>query len=122
MLDNRYDPNAVLACYPTTRAATLEIVAVPTGFSGAGIWKLKTADGDFCLRRWSNEHPDAGQLLQIHNTLRAVFAAGFARAPVPVAAADGRSSVELAGLLWQVEPWFRGEAVLAAVEQGRASI
>jgi Ser/Thr protein kinase RdoA (MazF antagonist) len=122
MLDNRYDLNSVLACYPAIGSAIREIFDVPAGFSGAGVWKVKTAGGEFCLRRWPKQHPDAGQLLQIHNTLRGVFAAGFERVSVPIAAVSGETFVECEGFLWDLASWLSGEAILGALPQGTASV
>jgi Ser/Thr protein kinase RdoA (MazF antagonist) len=122
MLDNRYDLNAILACYPAIRGGIREIVDVPAGFSGAGVWKVETTAGEFCLRCWPKEHPDAGQLLQIHTTLRGVFAAGFERVSVPMATADEKTFVKQGGFLWEVGPWLPGAAILGALAQGAASI
>jgi homoserine kinase type II len=80
------------------------------GFSGALVWRLDTAAGEFCLRRWPVEHPDFKRLTWIHAVLRHVFAQGFRQVAVPVLTQLGASWVDHRGHLWELSPWLPGVA------------
>jgi len=82
------------------------------GFQWGGRLEGKSRGRRVLFAAMAEGASDAGQLLQIHSTLRGVFAAGFERVPVPIAAADGNSFVERDGWFWEVAPWLPGNAVL----------
>ena len=110
MADNRYDLNAVLAAYP---ADCRPIGAAPEpivgGFSGSKIWRLETARGPLCLRRWPAEHPKADHLRWIHGVLRGAVQRGFALLPLPLVDRAGQTFVERENHLWELSPWLGGE-------------
>jgi homoserine kinase type II len=107
MVDSPYDPNAVLAAYPPD---CRPIVGAPQpilgGFSGSRIWRLETARGPLCLRRWPTEQPTADRLRWIHRLLRRVVLQRFKLVPLPIEAASGETFVEQAGRLWELSPWL----------------
>jgi Ser/Thr protein kinase RdoA (MazF antagonist) len=122
MLDNPYDLNPFLAAYPAEFHGIGRVARISAGFSGSAVWRLENARGSFCLRRWPKEHPSAAQLRQIHEVLRGVFAAGFERVPVPIATLNGETFYAHDGYHWEISPWLAGEASLATVASGAASI
>ena len=79
------------------------------GFSGASFWRIESDRGEFCLRRWPQEHPTSEQLKWIHQVLFHVEAQGFTKCPVPLAA-NRTSFVSDEQFLWQLEPWLTGAA------------
>ncbi|MCE9554383.1 MAG: phosphotransferase [Planctomycetes bacterium] len=87
------------------------------GLSGARIWRIQAALGEFGLRCWPVEHPSAERLRWIHAVLSHVRNCGFELVPTPIAARDGRTFVLHEGRLWELAPWMPG----LAVETGKAS-
>ncbi len=92
------------------RPGQIESLGGAGGFSGARFWRIETAQGRLCLRRWPAEHPTPDRLRFIHAVLQHAVANRFDRLPVPVRTADGNTFTELAGALWQLEPWMPGTA------------
>lgn len=88
------------------------------GLSGAGIWRVRTAAGEFCLRRWPAEHPSSDRLAWIHAVLKHVQREGVRFVPAPITARDGRTFVSHEGFLWELSPWMPGQAI----ETGKASV
>jgi homoserine kinase type II len=80
------------------------------GFSGARLWKLETATGALCVRRWPEQHPGAERLRYIHTVLEHAGAAGLTFVPLPLRSADGRSFVDLDDSFWEITPWLPGAA------------
>jgi Ser/Thr protein kinase RdoA (MazF antagonist) len=79
------------------------------GFSGSQIWRVITAEGDLCLRRWpASQRRD--RLAYIHMTLFRAVAAGFPKLPAPLLTRDGNSWVAESGHLWELAPWLAGAA------------
>jgi Ser/Thr protein kinase RdoA (MazF antagonist) len=80
------------------------------GFSGSRLWRLETARGWLCLKRWPTAHPDGAQLRSIHRILVDVSAAGFHRVPLPIVSSEGETFVEYDDHLWELTPWLPGES------------
>ena len=80
------------------------------GFSGAGVWRVPTASGDFALRLWPAAPPPRGRLAGLHALLAHVAGADPA-VPVaaPVRTTGGETLIRLGGRLAQLEPWRPGE-------------
>jgi Ser/Thr protein kinase RdoA (MazF antagonist) len=85
--------------------------------SGAQFWRITAVRGasdqgprTLCLRRWPPEHPSPDRLTSIYAVLLHATERGITFLPVPIATRDGRSFVEHAGSLWQLEPWMPGSA------------
>ena len=105
------DPQRVIAAYSDwLRPSQTEDLAGAGGFSGARFWRLRTAAGTLCLRRWPAEHPAPAQLATIHAVLRHVRDAGIQTIPVPMSTRSGASYVEQSGFLWELTPWMPGQA------------
>ena len=51
------------------------------GFSGARFWRVESAAGELCLRRWPREHPMRERLEQIHRVLRHAHSSGLLFVP-----------------------------------------
>jgi Ser/Thr protein kinase RdoA (MazF antagonist) len=101
----------VLDRYPANcRPTRLEPLFSAGGMSGAEFWRLKSPRGLLTLRRWPAEHPTPDGLQFIHSVLRHVERNGFRIVPMPMAAVDGATFVELGGFLWELEPWLPGVA------------
>jgi Ser/Thr protein kinase RdoA (MazF antagonist) len=81
----------------------------PLGFSDASVFRVCVDDGDFCLRQW---HAAMSQqrLLTIHRLLERVNHRGIRQVPIPIAAANGSTVIEVDSRLWQLEPWMPGQA------------
>ena len=80
------------------------------GFSGATIYRIATAAGMFCLRKWPEGGLPQARLRELHRFLRFLADRDINELAVPVPAADGPTLVRLNGRLWQLEPWKPGEA------------
>jgi homoserine kinase type II len=108
VLNNRYDPNAVLGQYPADCRPVEPPEPIAGGLSGSGIWRLKSLRGPLCLRQWPVEHPGLAQLCWIHSVLASVDKAGFKLLPLPIPGTAGKTFVEHAGHLWELTPWMAG--------------
>jgi Ser/Thr protein kinase RdoA (MazF antagonist) len=93
-------------------ATPLRLVALGShgGFSGARLWRVTTAAGDWCLKAWPPAAMDAARLRDIHALQRRASDAGLAFVPVPSAAPDGSTVIEHAGRLWDLTTWLPGRA------------
>lgn len=80
------------------------------GFSGAGVWKVETTDGAFCLRAWPRSSASRERIVALHRLLTHVRGAGVKQVAVPLAGRDGLTVQEHQGRLWQLEPWMPGVA------------
>jgi len=110
-MDRQNHVQTVLAAYPREfHAQRIEDLGPAGGFSGARFWRLRTAGGLFCLRRWPSEHPSRKRVEYIHSVLRLVAGQGVNVVPVPLLNLQGGSYVGHAGHLWELTPWMPGEA------------
>lgn len=109
------DVRAILAEYDEfVGARPDEIIAAPTGLSGAEVWQLRFGSTYYCLRRWPGE-VDASRTARvswIHRVVARTAAAGFEHLAVPRNTKSGRTWTEHAGHIWEVAPWLPGEACL----------
>lgn len=81
------------------------------GFSGADVWRVETAAGPCCLRRWPADGPDADRIRWIHVILRHAHAVGCKFLPLPLEAADSGSTLIHHGeRLWELSDWATGHA------------
>jgi homoserine kinase type II len=80
------------------------------GFSGARLWRIRGAGGEFCLRRWPAEHPDEARLQFIHAALRKVYERGVREVAVPLGAAGGATWIQHDGSRWELTRWMPGRA------------
>ena len=80
------------------------------GFSGARFWRVESAAGQLCLRRWPVEHPTRDRLEQIHRILRHARSSGLQFLPAPFSDSRGHSIVAAEGHLWELAPWLPGRA------------
>ena len=103
----------VLACYPSDcQSERIEFLGSAGGFSGAEFWRLTTARGKLCLRRWPAEHPSPERLGFIHAVLRHVAQQGIDYLPVPIVPEkrEPMGFVQFDGHLWELTPWLPGRA------------
>jgi Ser/Thr protein kinase RdoA (MazF antagonist) len=83
---------------------------VSGGFSGAGVFKVETAEVGCCLRRWPVGQTAAARVLAIHQLLALARERGVTGVPVPLKSDSGTTLAEVNGELWQLEPWMPGVA------------
>jgi Ser/Thr protein kinase RdoA (MazF antagonist) len=101
----------VLAAYPADlEPQFVEFLNGSGGFSGAQLWRLETARGPACLRRWPKEHPQPDRLEFIQAVLWHVDQEGFHLAPVPYETHQHAGYVRHDGHLWELTPWMPGAA------------
>ena len=105
----------VLAAYPDDcRPTQVEDLGAAGGFSGARFWRVQSACGTLCLRRWPREYPPRERLEFIQAVLWHINREGFALIPVPRATGAGRGFVTHRGHFWELSPWLPGVADFAA--------
>ncbi len=108
---NDPNPQAVLAQYPGLHInGAIEWLGGAGGFSGARFWRVPTAAGLLCLRRWPQEYPSGENLAIIHQVLDHVSGRGFRRVPEPLRSRAGATFVAAEGHLWELTPWLPGTA------------
>jgi Ser/Thr protein kinase RdoA (MazF antagonist) len=98
----------VLAFYPVLRGARI-VPASKVGFSGAGVWRLVTSAGEFCLRACASGETRP-HMQQRHTLMARACAAGLQFVPVVLPSAKGTTVVEAAGRCWEVMDWMPGRA------------
>lgn len=79
------------------------------GYSGATISVLHAEAGVFAVRQWPSD-AERDRLFALHRLLSWLRDNGLGFIAVPCRTADGRTLIEFAGRLAQVEPWMPGEA------------
>ena len=110
-IENPNDLKLVLAAYSAAQSAGhVEFLSGAGGFSGAMFWRLETAAGPLCLRRWPREHPSPEGLTLIHRVLEDVAKSGLDVVPAPLKTNDDGSYVHQGGHLWELAPWMPGQA------------
>lgn len=80
------------------------------GFSGAEVFRLPTAAGEFALRRWPGGTLNFERVCGLHRLLGWIAQSGVRQVAVPAAAANGATVVSLESGYWQLEPWKPGTA------------
>lgn len=78
------------------------------GTSGARLWTFESALGPLVARAWPIDGRTTSALMQIHDWLARLADLDFV--PVPIAARDGRSLLEIHGQCWEIAPWRPGTA------------
>lgn len=101
----------ILAQFDLPGIDQVEYLGGAGGFSGAQLWKIKTADSkDLCLRRWPSPHPNSERLEWINLVLTHVAANGCDVIPVPFSSRQGSKFVQQGEFLWEVASWMPGAA------------
>ena len=104
----------ILTAYPVLRhSVRAHYLAGAGGFSGARFWRIESASGTFCLRRWPVEYPRTTELGFIHEVLHYAKAQGFPIAAVPLPNINGTTYVSHSGHLWELAPWMPGKPELS---------
>lgn len=84
------------------------------GFSGASIWKLESAQGPLCVRRWPAEHPNVERLRFIHSVQFVARQNGLLYVPEPKLTERGSTFCQdVEGRLWEVTEWMPGIPALS---------
>ena len=91
-------------------AHQVEDLGCELGFSGARIVRLAGTEGRFCLRGWPEPSLATDRLRGLHRLLAEVARQGVSQVPVPVAALNGDTLVNIDNRNWQLEPWMPGIA------------
>ena len=101
----------VLSRYaPRVMPLRVESLGNRSGFSGAAIWRVVTAAGDFALRRWPQPGLPHARIAGLHRLLEHLWSEGLRFVAVPVRATDSSTITAATGQLWQLEPWLPGVA------------
>ncbi|MEY4179870.1 MAG: hypothetical protein RLY70_3444 [Planctomycetota bacterium] len=85
-------------------------VGAGSGFSGASVWRVATAAGEFALRRSPAGQPPPPRRAWLHRFLRFVQARGLDFIAAPVNTRYGATFVERGGHSWELAPWLPGAA------------
>ena len=102
--------NTVLPHY--TLGATIEQIEPirsPLAFSGAELWRIRTALGDYLLRRWPEE-TDPSRIAAIHRVLRFVAPQLPGLIAPPLSAQGGSTAIHAAQTWWSLSPWLSGSS------------
>jgi Ser/Thr protein kinase RdoA (MazF antagonist) len=94
----RYDP-------PAQR---WEALGNAGGFSGARLWRVAAAGGDWCLKAWPPDSNRRERLLEIHAWMSGARTAGLDFVPSIARARDGRTMQESEGRVWDLCQWIPG--------------
>ncbi len=79
------------------------------GFSGAYLWRIESAFGDFCLKAWPPAYGPR-DLVIIHRLMRQATAAQLPFVPRLATTLSGHSWVEKAERCWDLQSWLPGRA------------
>lgn len=104
--------SAVLARFPAG-GGVRGIQPVGGGFSGGSVWRVDTAAGPLCLRRWPEEY-SRERLAWVLAAAAHAQAAGCGLLPISLLAAGGGRIVVAEGRLWELSTWLPGRADFAA--------
>lgn len=101
----------VLDCWPDA-AGEVQVTAVAPGFSGAGVVRITSANGVWCLRRWPSgpSRLPEDRIRELHRWLAFLKVAGVSTVAVPSISHSGSTLVSAHGSHWQLEPWLPGVA------------
>ncbi|MEE3367892.1 MAG: phosphotransferase [Planctomycetota bacterium] len=101
---------ALLSYFPTAyQPRRIRALQNAGGYSGAQFWKLDTASGPCCLRRWPQE-ASRTRLNWIHEVVVQAAAAGLQEIPVPLVNAQGKRLTHWQQHDWELAPWMPGNA------------
>ena len=78
-------------CSGSLGAGDIESLGNAGGFSGARLWRIRSDDKCYCLRRWPREHPSRQRLSFIHRVLRHVASQGVEFVPIPLETRSGET-------------------------------
>lgn len=118
MTHNDQEPNArvpliverTLRCFLEDQWLPARIQAVAGGFSGTGVWRVITAAGEWCLKRWPSMTYDRERVVEIHRVLSQAHQGGIRQIPVPLASRAGDTLVPAGDAWWECAPWMPGKA------------
>ena len=104
------NPADILSRYPPefSPRATKSLGAAG-GFSGSALWRIQSAAGEYCLKRWPAGY-STDRLQYIHRVLHHVSREALEYLPIPVWSRTGASVVQSAGWCWDLLPWMPGQA------------
>lgn len=107
--DDPLPVSRILQRYPSA-SQTRNITSVPPGFSGARIFRVETASATFALRSWPPNALPPERIRGLHSFLAFLHSRGLSFVAVPRPTDAGDTLLEVAGTLWQLEPWLPGAA------------
>jgi Ser/Thr protein kinase RdoA (MazF antagonist) len=101
----------VLDHWPDT-AGEVQVCSVTPGFSGAGVFRVTSTSGTWCLRRWPNGAAGlpAARIRELHRWLAFLASEGVTTVAVPVSSRNASTLVFAHGSHWHLEPWLPGTA------------
>jgi Ser/Thr protein kinase RdoA (MazF antagonist) len=86
------------------------VTAAPAGFSGARVFRVETASGQFALRRMLRDQVEPARLSGLHRLIGHLHQHGVIEVPVPVSDLEGSTFCLVEKHVWQLEPWMPGSA------------
>lgn len=99
----------VLPRYPL--AATCPASLGPgSGFSGARLWRITDAVGDYCLRVWPGGDVAPERLRELHRLMAYTRQSGLTFVPCVLHTRAGATWVNHVGRFWEITTWMPGQA------------
>lgn len=102
--------HSILQHYVLPEVLGVDYLGGNGGFSGAQLWKLGTAEGNYCLRRWPLSHPNRERLEWINLVLVHTAGMGCEFIPAPLETKSGQRFISAGGFFWEVTKWMEGIA------------
>jgi len=102
--------HSILQHYVLPEVLSVDYLGGNGGFSGAQLWKLGTADGSYCLRRWPLSHPTRERLEWINLVLVHTAGMGCEFIPAPLETKSSGRFISAGGFFWEVTKWMEGTA------------
>lgn len=96
----------VLGHYTALPRGNLVFLGNHGGFSGAGLWRLETPAGSYCLKAWPKNWRSPRDLAWIHALMQQ--ASAFPWMPRVMPASNGETFLAATGRLWDLTTWMPG--------------
>jgi Ser/Thr protein kinase RdoA (MazF antagonist) len=99
----------ILPCYDLAGPLHAQPLGNHGGFSGAHLWRVSTARGEYCLRAWPADMT-AERIEFIHEHMLRARRAGLAFVPNVLSTWHGATFVAKQDRLWDLTTWMPGQA------------
>lgn len=102
--------HSILKHYALPEVLSVDYLGGNGGFSGAQLWKIATADSNYCLRRWPLSHPSRERLEWINLVLVHTAGMGCEFIPAPIETKSSERFLSAGRFFWEVTKWMEGVA------------